>query len=182
MLGSIRKKLGLSQQSLADWFGIDRTTLAQAESGRRPLPYVGQADSRLRLAAQGQVLNLDGAPLQTLPPLPPPPIDAKPLERRLRECRYHLLRLDLALDKMRGKAACYEARLVAAPALRAWTGPVQDPEMETPWLHVFEGKALRCLRTECGAGPQALLTAQIAGWEREAALLQETLDGLAPTP
>ncbi|MBC8085469.1 MAG: hypothetical protein H7Z21_19895, partial [Hymenobacter sp.] len=48
------------------------------------------------------------------------------------------------------------------------------------WLALFEAEAVSGLSDECGAGPQRLLEARIAGLEREAELLAETLAGLPP--
>ena len=84
------------------------------------------------------------------------------------------------LEDMRRRAPMYEARLVALPALRRWNGPVRNLQLEQSWLALFEDEAVAALRYECGAGPQRLLEARIAGLEREAELLEEMLAD--PTP
>ncbi|WP_345050444.1 hypothetical protein [Hymenobacter glaciei] len=61
------------------------------------------------------------------------------------------------------------------PALRAYAGQVTNPARETAWLGLLEAEAVDGLRDRCGAGPQGLLAARIAGLEREAELLQALL-------
>ena len=182
MASSTRNALGLSQQRVASWLGVPRATLAQVETGRRSLP-IGRwmQDARLDLAVRGQVLDPAGHVSDGPPPLPVPPPDAGPLGRRLRECRYHAGRLRYELAELRARAAPYEARYRALPALRAWTGPVPDPAREARWLDSFEKDADYELRYVCGAGPQRLLEARIAGFEREAELLAEMIPPL-PAP
>ncbi|TGE15426.1 hypothetical protein [Hymenobacter elongatus] len=63
-------------------------------------------------------------------------------------------------------------------ARRAWTGPVANPAREENGLALFEGEAVGGLLYDCGTGPQKPLEARIAGLEREAAVLQELLEGL----
>lgn len=176
----IRDFLGLTQERLASWLGVNRTTLASSETGRRSLPLGhGMASARLTLATLGKVPQGVGEPLPAPPPLPPPAPDLDPLEWRLTTCRYQAKNLRWRLANMQAKAAQFEARLVAVPALRAYTGPVKNPAREAGWLALFEGEATDGLRDECGAGPQRLLQARIAGLEREAELLAEMLPGAA---
>lgn len=60
----------------------------------------------------------------------------------------------------------------------AYAGPVKKPAREAGWLALFEGEAVDVLRDECGAGPQHLLEARLAGLKLEAQLLEETLAAL----
>lgn len=181
-----RKRLGLSQELLASWLGVTRAVLAQVETGRRSLP-LGKMlqDLRLDLAAQGLVLSPPGAPDPAPQPAPPPlPVPAPPrppLQDRLAYCRYHIGRLRYELGQLQTKAARHEARLKALPALRAYRGPVPNPAREENWLALIEGEAVYALQHDCGAGPQRLLEARIAGLEREAELLETALTEL-PTP
>lgn len=131
------------------------------------------------MAWLGRVLDPSGTSTPGPPPLPLPAPDLAPLTRRLQDCRYHAGRLRHELETMRRRAAPFAARYAALPSLRAWTGPVDDPEREARWLDGFEQDAAYELRYVCGAGPQRLLEARIAGLEREAAMLAETL-GEAP--
>ena len=66
------------------------------------------------------------------------------------------------------------------PTLRAWTGAVKNPAREAGWLALFEGEAVDGLRDDCGAGPQRLLEARLAGLLREAELLEELLPAALP--
>jgi transcriptional regulator with XRE-family HTH domain len=181
MADSTRDLLGLSQERLADWLGIERGMLALVEVGRRSWPSgAGLQNLRLVQASRGLVLGMMGSSEPAPPPLPVPTPGAEPLEQRLDYCRYHLTRLGRELAQLRRKAAQYKARLVALPALRAWTGPVRNPEFEAKWLALFEQEAVAGLLNDCGKGPQRLLEARIAGLEREAELLAETLAELPP--
>jgi uncharacterized protein YigA (DUF484 family) len=104
-----------------------------------------------------------------------PPLLPQALARRLAYCRHHAARLRRELAALGKQARGYEARFAALPGLRAWTGPVLDAEEEAEWLATFELEAKVKLRDNCGAGPQRLLEARLAGLEREAELLAETL-------
>ncbi|GAB2940712.1 hypothetical protein GCM10027048_01370 [Hymenobacter coalescens] len=173
----IRNHFGITQERLASWLGVNRVAVAQAESGQRSLPLKhGLQEARLALAAMGQLLNPDGTAQPAPPALPPPAPDPEPLQRRLAECRYQARRLERELAGMRQRATRLEHRLAALPALRAYTGTVRNPAREAGWLALFEGEAVDGLRDDCGAGPQRLLAARLAGLQREAELLQELLD------
>ncbi|MCR5889605.1 hypothetical protein LRS06_17865 [Hymenobacter sp. J193] len=174
MSKELRACLGLTQELLASWLGIPRVSLALAERGSQGLPIgTGVQEARLLLATLGQVLQPDGTTQPAPPSLPVPAPAPAPLEDRLSYCRYHISRL-----RLQRQAAPYEARLAALPALRAWTGPVRHPEREENWLALLEGEAEYALFYTCGAGPQRLLQARLAGLEREAELLQEMLEEL----
>jgi transcriptional regulator with XRE-family HTH domain len=176
MSSFLRDRLGLTQERLASWLGVNRGTVAMSETGRRSLPTDQWfLDARLSLAAMGKVLNLGEEVKPAPPPLPNPPVEQQPLARRLAEIRYQAIRMGRDLDGMRKRAAQFEARLAALPALRAWTGPVKNPAREAGWLALFEGEAMDGLRDDCGPGSQRLLEARIAGLEREAELLEEML-------
>jgi DNA-binding XRE family transcriptional regulator len=181
----IRLRLGLTQQMLAHWLGVGRSSIALAELGRQP-PTLGDATAvqsvRLRSAADG--LIYDGAGGHTAAPPPQPaPIATQPMADRLKQCQRQIAGLRFTLGQLRDRAQPYEARLVAAAALRAWAGPSPiGAEREASWLWQFEQVAYLELEV-CGAGPQRLLEARIAGLEREAELLAELLPpGVPPTP
>ncbi|TGE24884.1 XRE family transcriptional regulator [Hymenobacter aquaticus] len=179
MADEIRQKLGLTQELMSSWLGVSRVRVAQAESGQRSLP-LGRAVQlvRLTLATLGLVYDPAGnrpAP----PPLPAPAPDPEPLQSRLAHCAHHAGRLRYELEQLRLKAAPYEARLAALPALRAYTGPVKDAAREANWLALLEVEAETALLYDCGAGPQKLLEARIAGLEREAEVLRELLEKTA---
>lgn len=186
MNDTTRKKLGIPQELMASWLGVARSTLAQVETGRRSLPRQSILQHmRLHFATEGLVLQPPGAanPASVpLPPLPAPPVARQPLERRLTDCRHLVRRLRYELETMRRKAEPYEARLKALPALRAWTGPVANPAREENWLLLMEGEAEQALQYDCGAGPQRLLEARLAGLEREAELLEQLLAELPEPP
>ncbi|GAA4384063.1 hypothetical protein [Hymenobacter koreensis] len=174
-----RDYFGLTQERLASWLGVERSVLAHAEIGRRPLPPgYWQQEARLLQARFGLVLQVQGTTSPAPPPLPLPVPASDPLEVRLDYCRHHARRLAHQLKRMRTKATVYEARLRAVPALRAWTGPVPDPAREENWLALFEQEAENALLHDCGAGPQRLLEARLAGLEREAELLTDFLNTL----
>ena len=181
MADPTRAHLALTQQMLATWLGIPRSSVALAETGYQSMPpNTGLQDARLVLATLGLVPHPTGAPPPPpapplLPPLPLPPLAEQPLAQRRDYCRHHTQRLRYALGKMRQKAAGYEARYPALPALRAWVGPVKNPEREANWLDNLQQDADYQLRYVCGAGPQRLLEARLAGLECEAELLAETL-------
>ncbi|WP_400190339.1 hypothetical protein [Hymenobacter sp. B81] len=179
MLADLRAVFGLTQQRLASWLGLSRAALSMAEAGQRGLPQASRLRRiRLDLAQSGLVPGAGGV---ALPPQPAPPVYPEPLVRRLADCRYHAQRLRFELQDLRARAAQYEARLAALPALRAWTGPVANPAHDANWLSLFEGEAVDGLQLACGAGPQRLLEIRIAGLEREAELLDEALRELPET-
>ena len=177
----VRDHFGLTQERLASWLGVNRVVVAQAESGQRRLPLSsGLQEPRLALAAMGKLLHPDGtAQDSALPPLPLPSPEAAPLAHRLAECRHQALRLSRELRGLQARAICYTNRLAALPTLRAYAGPVKNPAREAGWLALFEGEAVDGLRDDCGAGPQRLLEARLAGFNREAELLEELLATLA---
>ncbi len=177
----VRDHFGLTQERLASWLGVSRISLAHAEGGRRGLPPgSGVNDARLMLAAMGKVLDLTqpeppaGAPPPPLPP-PLPPLDPEPLRWRLHECAHELWRLRRQLTALDAQATQCTNRLAALPFLRAYAGPVKNPAREAGWLALFEGEAVDGLRDACGPGPRALLTARIAGLEREVEVLEAAL-------
>jgi DNA-binding XRE family transcriptional regulator len=181
MADDIRRKLGLTQEMMAGWLGISRISVALAEGVHRPMPMSTAVQAaRLALATYGQVYGPAGnrpAP----PPLPPPTPESAPLAARLNYCQHHSRNLHRALNRLRARAAPLEARLATLPALRAWTGPVRNPELEESWLALIEHEAITGLKYDCGAGPQKLLEARIAGLEREAEVLRELLEELPAT-
>lgn len=183
MSSSLRDKFGLTQERLASWLGVNRGTVAMSESGQRNLP-ANQwlLDARIELAALGKVFNLGQAVGPAPPPLPTPPIERQPLAHRVAEARWKVVLLRRELESLQKRAAQFEARLAAIPALRAYTGPVKNPAREAGWLALFEGEAVDGLRDDCGAGAQRLLAARLAGIELELSMLEETLAGLPPAP
>ena len=61
MSDSVRDYFGLTQERLASWLGVNRTTLAMAETGRRSLPLgVGLQQSRLEFAKLNLVYDGEG--------------------------------------------------------------------------------------------------------------------------
>ena len=178
-----RTYFGLTQERMASWLGVARASLALAERAHQALtagatPALQQA--RLVLAQLGYVYDGHGGRTLAPAPLPPPPAEREPLVRRLDTCQHQAGRLRHELADLRRRAAPYEARLAALPALRAWTGPVRDAKHEENWLALFEREAEQALRFDCGAGPQRLLEARIAGLDYEAELLAKTLATLPP--
>ncbi|AMR27193.1 hypothetical protein A0257_08845 [Hymenobacter psoromatis] len=172
---STRDYFGLTQERLASWLGIDRTQLAHLESGRRGLPLAAiQQSIRLDWARLGRVPDGAGGSVPA-PPLPVPPIEPSLLAPRFDYCQHHARRLRRELAALRDRAAPYEARLAALPALRAGTGSGARPAHEENWLALFASEAEEALLFTCGAGPQRLLEARLAGLEHEAALLREIL-------
>ena len=182
MASFVRNHFGLTQERLAAWLGVGRGTVAMAETGDRGLGHGAIQEARLTLAALGKVLEAGGAdPQLAFPPLPLPPAPREPLARRLAECQYQIFRLSREWTAMQATAQPLENRLAALPALRAYAGPVPNPARDAGWLALFEGEAVDGLRYACGAGPQRLLAARLAGLEREAEMLRELPDAL-PAP
>ncbi|MDO7876822.1 hypothetical protein Q5H93_18905 [Hymenobacter sp. ASUV-10] len=166
--------------------GQARSSIAESETGRRP-PSIREGywerSRRLTLAAIGKALDpLTGDSLPGLPPLPPLPPAAQPLQDRVRDCRHRIRNLQYDLADMQEKAKPYEARRAALPTLLPWTGPDPSPDLAAAWLDLFEKEAEVALLYTCGAGPQRLLQARIAGLERECELLEELLAPLPPAP
>lgn len=185
MADFIRDYFGLTQQRLAEWLGVHRVVVAQVEGGQRGLPLGpalrrGAQDARFLLAAHGNTLGPDGAVQPGPPPLALPPPNTGPVLLRLAACRQQAARLAGTLATARTRAACFGRRLAALPALRAYAGPVPDPDGEAAWLALFETEAVTGLRYTCGPGAQRLLEARIAGLEREAELLAEWLASEPP--
>lgn len=177
----IREHFGLTQERLALWLGVSRTVVAHAEGGRRNLPLDRSTqEGRLMLAAMGQLLTPDRVTAAVPAPLPPPAVAHGPHERRLHECRHTVRQLTRKLEAMQKRALCLENRLQALPILRAYPGEVKNPARDAGWLALFEAEAVDGLRDECGAGPQRLLAARLAGLQREAELLEELLNANPP--
>ncbi|WP_035567065.1 hypothetical protein [Hymenobacter sp. IS2118] len=182
MSSALRDQFGLTQERLASWLGVNRGTVAMSETGQRRLPTdQWHLELRLALASAGKMFAPGQPTVEAAPPaLPIPAVERLPLARRVAEVRWKALLLGRALETMRKRAAQFEARLAAVPALRAYTGPVKNPAREAGWLALFEGEAVDGLRDDCGAGPQRLLEARLAGLEHEAGLLEELLTTLPP--
>ncbi len=171
----IRLRLGLTQERLAYWLGIGRSSVALAERGRQ-FPTMGTTPAvqsgRLYCAARGRVYDPAGGDTAAPPAQPAPGPAPGPVESRLAQCHHQLGNLRYALRQLRARAAPYEARLVAAPALRAWGPPSPiGAAREAIWLRQFEDEAQVELAA-CGAGPQLLLEARIAGLAHEVQLLE----------
>lgn len=174
---ALRSLFGLSQDMLADWLGVARSSLALTERGYQSTTSVlGVQAARLRLAAQGLVYDDAGGTFPAPPPLPEPLPNTEELRFRLRTCRVRIQGLEVQLEKLRRRADPLKARLVAAPALRAYSGPVENPEDEQNWLTIFELEAKRQLRTSCGATARRLLEARLAGLRCEAEILAAELE------
>ncbi|RIY10818.1 hypothetical protein D0T11_09150 [Hymenobacter rubripertinctus] len=131
---------------------------------------------RLAMTVQGLVYDGAGGSFPAPPALPEPPPDVQELDYRLRQCRVKMQGLELELATLHRRAAPYLARLAAAPALRAYPGPVANPEDEADWLTIFELGARRQLREKCGATARLLLEARLAGLRCEAELLAEAVE------
>ncbi|MBT2557218.1 helix-turn-helix transcriptional regulator [Hymenobacter sp. ISL-91] len=177
---ALRTRFGLSQDRMADWLGVPRSSLALAERGyQAPTATTGVQELRLTLAVQGLVYDGTGGSFPTPPALPEPPPDLAELGYRLRQCQAKIQGLELQLVKLQQRAAPYVARLAATPALRAYPGLVDDAEDEAAWLTIFELEARRQLREHCGATARLLLEARLAGLQREAELLAEIVEASA---
>ncbi|WP_345059239.1 hypothetical protein [Hymenobacter glaciei] len=174
----LRTQFGLTQEMMAEWLGVARSSLALTERGYQSTTAgTGEQTLRLQLAAQGLVYDGAGGSFSA-PAAPPEPLpDAGELGYRLRQCRAQAQGIALKLEVLRRRTAPHEARWAAAPALRAYPGPVADPEQEANWLTVFELEAKHQLRK--AATERQLLEARLAGLEREAELLANML---APPP
>ena len=187
-MNTTRTFFGLTQEQLAAWLGVARSSIADGETGRRPSPLLGDywpRELRLNLAAEN--LGFDpvaNAPVPALPPLPPLPPSAQPVQDQLRKCQHRIRNLKYQLELLRDKATPYEARRAALPTLRAWAGPDPKPAQAAAWLGRFAEEAEAELLYTCGPGPQGLLEARIAGLEREAELLEQLLatTTLPPAP
>ena len=182
MANSTRDYFYLTQEQLAAWLRIPRGSIAAAERGHRNMPFTQHLRGlRLDMAALGRAIDTSGQLLPLPPPLPVPPMPLPPVQQRLRECRYRIGRLQYELEQLRARTTPFEARLAAVPILRAWTGPDPDAAQAEAWIDRFEQQAVSELQYGCGAGPQLLLRARIAGLEQEAALLEQAL-AAAPLP
>ena len=174
----LREHFGLTQAMMADWLGVARSTLALAEKGyQSDTSETGVQNARLTLAVRGLVY--DGAGGDFAAPTGRPAPDFAEVGFRLRQCQHKIQGLELQLTILHQRAALYVARLAAVPALRAYPGPVANPEDEHDWLTIFELEARRQLREKCGATARLLLVARLAGVQREAELLAQAL--AAPT-
>ncbi|NVO32783.1 hypothetical protein [Hymenobacter lapidiphilus] len=172
----LRAHFGLTQAMLADWLGVARSSLALAELGyQSDTSELGGQNARLTLASQGLVYDGTGGSFRAPSALPEPLPDVAELSYRLRQCQAKIQGLELQLTILSRRAAPYVARLAAAPALRAYPGPIANPEDKTNWLTIFELEARRQLRNNCGATARLLLEARLAGMQREAELLTEAL-------
>ena len=176
MADDTRTHFRLTQEQLATWLRIPRGSIAAAERGHRSMPSQPHLRGlRLNMAALGRAVDASGQLLPLPPPLPLPPWPLPPVQLQLRQCRYHIGRLQYELEQLRTRTSPFEARLAAVPILRNWTGPDPDAVQASGWIDRFEQEALSELNHNCGPGPQLLLRARIAGLEHEAALLEEAL-------
>ncbi|TGE27973.1 hypothetical protein [Hymenobacter metallicola] len=179
---ALRTLFGLSQDMLADWLGIARSSLALTERGyQSTTPATGVQQLRLELAAQGLVYDGAGGTFPAPPPLPEPEPNLEELRYCLRVCRAKIQGLELELETLRRRADPLKARLVAVPALRAYPGPVENAEDDQDWITLFELQARKQLRTTCGATAKRLLEARLAGLRCEAEMLAGSLEDEAAT-
>lgn len=172
LLAEIRAHFGLSQPEMAYLLGVQRTLVAQAESGVRLLV----AHARLRLRA------LQAA--SQAPPTPLPPPEGEPLRLRLLQCQAQAARLQFRLThELPARAAAARARLSAAGALPAALAAVEAEEPLPPRTRedqlVQLTRLLNGARTEwderSGPVPTALLRAHLAGLRAEAEVLADEL-------
>lgn len=181
----LRTHFGLSQAELADYLGIDRSLLAHAEAGRRPLP----------LAATWRLVPLLGLlpPHGTGPavPRPPDPAETTPttldaLEWRLRVCRHEAANLAFKLERQlpvllaaRNRRAL-PALLAALPPLAPMPGVLANtPGPDPHWASLVAAGAVADL-VRLGEPARALLEARRTGLLAEIAHLEKVL-GLPPT-
>jgi len=177
---TLRALFRLSQDMLADWLGMARSSLALTERGYQSTPTNIVQQARLELAARGLVYDGAGGTFPAPPALPEPPLDREELEYRLLQCQTKIQGLELQLEILDRRAKPCKARLAAAPALRAYPGPVASPEDEQNWLTIFEQEARKQLRTTCSPTTRRLLEVRLAGLRCEAALLAEDLEADLP--
>ncbi|WP_345073341.1 hypothetical protein [Hymenobacter fastidiosus] len=176
----LREHFGLTQAMMADWLGVARSTLALAEQGYPSDPSeTGVQNARLTLAVRGLVYDGAGGDFAAPTGRPAPAPDRAEPGFRPRQCQHKIQDLEQQLAILHQRAALYVARLAAVPALRAYPGPVVNPEDEHDGLTIFELEAHRQLREKCGATTRLLLEARLAGVQREAGLLAQAL--AAPT-
>lgn len=169
---SPRVRLGLTQREFAAWLGTTRAVVALAETNRQSWPLGSAvAEGRLEFALRGELFEVATGAVPGPPPLPLPTPYPAPIDARIREVRYRLGRLTLALGRLRAAAARYEARYRVVPILRAYTTPLHDAEREDRWITNRLLDAQDALLRTCGAGPQRLLAARIAGLQAELAVL-----------
>ncbi|RFP66085.1 hypothetical protein D0N36_05010 [Hymenobacter lapidiphilus] len=180
-MSELRQHFGLTQAQYARWLGVNRTTLALVESGRRamPLEVGGLPAVRLELGRQGQTLDAQNR-VVAVAPLPEPTPERAPLAWRLEQCQHQAGKLRFELKKLQRRATPFLNRLAALPALCAWGGPVKSAEREAQWLDAVEAEARQQLLDVCGAGPQLLLQTQLAGLEHQINALEAALAALPP--
>lgn len=184
-LRKLRTHFGLSQAELADYLGTDRSLLAHAEAGRRPLP----------LAATWRLVPL----LSLLPPPspaptapgPPDPAETTPttqdaLAWRLRVCRHEAAMLAFKLERQLPALLAARNRralptlLTALPPLAPMPGVLADtPGPDPQWAAQMAAGAAGDL-ARLGTPARALLEARRAGLLAEATHLEKAL-GLPPT-
>ena len=181
MANSTRNHFRLTQEQLAAWLRTPRGSIAAAERGHRSMPLQLHLRAlRLDMATLSRAVDATGQLLPVPPPLPLPAWPLLPVQRQLRQCRHRIGRLRYELAQMLARNPPFEARLAAVPILRSWTGPDPDAAQAEGWIERFEQEAVSELQYVCGAGPQLLLRARIAGLEQEAALLEQALAAIPP--
>jgi transcriptional regulator with XRE-family HTH domain len=163
LLRAVRDCLGLTQQQLAEYLGVRRVRVAEAEAGTRPLPLAALP----RLAALATCL----APASEAPVAEA--ADAAALRRRQRAATAEAGRLRQQLTQAEARAAQASARLALLPTLAA-APPVAAPAVGPAWLRVL---ALEAETTLAEAGPTArlLLRLRAEALEQEAAALAARL-------
>jgi len=172
LLADIRLHFGLSQSEMAYLLGLQRTRVAQVETGSRLLP----THAILRLRA-----------LQTAsraPAIPLPAPDLTPLHNRLLQCQAQALRMQLRLTyELPPRATAASARLGAAEALPDALAAAEAEEPLPPRTREDQLGQLTMLlngaRNEwderSGPVPAALLRARLASLRAEAEALTAEL-------
>lgn len=166
--GAVRACLGLTQQQLAEYLGVRRVRVAEAEAGTRPLPLAALP----RLAALATCLAAPAPPSAATATATDVP-DPLALRARLLAATAEAARLRQRLALAETQAAQARARLALLPALHA-APPVAASAVGAAWLRVLALEAETAL-AEAGPAARVLLRLRAEALEQEAAALAALL-------
>jgi transcriptional regulator with XRE-family HTH domain len=173
LLARVRQFYGLSQTELAALLGLSGAQLSRLEAGQQALtrdvaerlapflaPLEAQPETATEAAAR-QLAATEAAIREPLPPPPPGPFDAHPLERRRAACLHEARNLRWRMRALPGQAAVAARWAAALPALLAALPP---PPPAGEALATREAVRLRYVHAWLATVPLALPPDVLAEW------------------
>lgn len=154
-LKTIRENFGLSQEQLAIYLGVSRSSINMAERGTRGLPTA--ALGKLALLQKSQQTNIvyRQKALQQRAAK-----DAAEIKRYLKKCQNEILLLQKELTLMQEQyGQCINVMQALEHLLQA-TPALGKPTKEQLWLEILEAETVKKM-ANCNHGKQVILQLQI---------------------